>query len=130
MENQNSIESSVVLIIEDDPLLSKLYARKFTQEGFSPLVALDGETGLDIAIKNKVDIILLDLMLPRLSGIEVLEKLRQDPKGREIKVLALTNISDPNEKKKVMDLGAKDYLVKAKQSPEEVVKSVKHYLEN
>ncbi len=117
-----------ILIVEDDPVLSKMYSEKFKFEGFNVRTALNGEDGLEMALIEKVDIILLDLMLPRLSGSELLAKLRQNEKGKNIKVIALTNLAEAEEKNKVLSLGALDYLIKAMQTPEEVVTKVKTHL--
>jgi DNA-binding response OmpR family regulator len=120
--------SPVILLVEDDPVLSKMYTEKFKFEGFNVLSAGNGEDGLKMALTQKVDLILLDLMLPRLSGNELLAKLREDPKGKDITVIALTNLAEQEEKDRAMQLGAKEYLIKAMQTPEEVVKKVKDYL--
>lgn len=117
-----------ILVIEDDPVLSKMYMEKFTSEGFNVLIALDGESGFDMAVNNKVDIILLDVMLPRVSGIDLLKKLREHEKGKNTLVVVLTNLADPEEKKRALDLGVKDYLVKAMQNPAQVVDKVKEQL--
>lgn len=117
-----------ILIVEDDPVLSKMYTEKFKFEGFNVFTALNGEDGLQMAISQKIDMIILDLMLPRLSGSELLAKLRQNEKGKNVKVIALTNLAETEEKEKVLSLGALDYLIKAMQTPEEVVKKVKTYL--
>jgi len=118
-----------ILIVEDDPVLSKMYSEKFKFEGFKVITAANGEDGLKLAISGeKIDMILLDLMLPRLSGSELLAKLRLDVKRADTKVIALTNLAEQEEKKKMMDLGVLDYLIKAMQTPEEVVKKVKSHL--
>lgn len=117
-----------ILIVEDDPVLSKMYTEKFKFEGFNVFTALNGEDGLQMAISQKIDMIILDLMLPRLSGSELLAKLRLNDKGKNVKVIALTNLAETEEKEKVLSLGALDYLIKAMQTPEEVVKKVKTYL--
>ncbi len=128
MEDQGLQDASVILVIEDDPILSKMYTEKFTKEGFKVITALDGETGLDMALSNKVDMILLDVMLPRMSGIDLLKKLRDQEKGNKTLVVVLTNLADAEEKKRAMELGAKDYLVKAMQNPGQVVEKVKEHL--
>jgi CheY-like chemotaxis protein len=121
-------QTQVVLIVEDDPVLLKMYTEKFTCEGLSGLKARDGEEALKVALEQKVDIILLDIMLPRMSGTDFLEKLRQDPKGKNIPVVALTNLTEEGERQKAIKLGVKEYLVKAMQTPEQVVGKVKKYL--
>lgn len=127
---ENKQDLPVILVIEDDPILIKMYLEKFTNEGFKVLTALDGETGLDIALKNEVDIILLDVMLPKMSGIDLLKKFREHEKGKKTLVVVLTNLADPNEKERALNLGVKDYLVKAMQDPGQVVSTVKGRLKS
>ncbi len=121
-------QKKVVFIVEDDPVLLKMYTEKFTFEGFKVLNARDGEEALKIATSEKVDVILLDIMLPRMSGTDFLEKLRQTPEGKEIPVVALTNLAEEDERQKALKLGVEQYLVKAMKTPEEVVETVKNYL--
>lgn len=128
MDETPAQDLPTILVIEDDPVLSKMYSEKFTNEGFNVLIALDGESGFEMAVNNKVDIILLDVMLPRVSGIDLLKKLREHEKGRNTLVVVLTNLTDPDEKKRALDLGVKDYLVKAMQNPAQVVDKVKERL--
>lgn len=130
MEDQGNKELPVILVIEDDPILSKMYSEKFSNEGYKVLTAMDGETGLDMAINNKIDIILLDVMLPRVSGIDLLKKLREHEKGKNTLVVVLTNLADPDEKKRALNLGVKDYLVKAMQNPGQVVDKVKSRMQD
>lgn len=120
--------SKVVLIVEDDPILSRMYTEKLNFEGFKVLTGRDGEVALKIATEQTVDMILLDIMLPKMSGTDFLERLRQHPKGKSIPVVALTNLTEEEEKKKAIDLGVKEYLVKAMQTPEEVVAKIKVHL--
>jgi len=117
-----------ILIVEDDPVLAKMYSEKFKFEGFNVIIAANGEDGLKLSLSEKVDMILLDLMLPRLSGTELLTKLRSTPGGKSIKVIVLTNLAEQEEKDKVVSLGALEYLIKAMQTPEEVVHKVKEHL--
>lgn len=122
-------EKPTILVIEDDPILVKMYREKFTSEGFNVLTAVDGESGLDMALKSKVDIILLDVMLPRMSGIDLLKRLREHEKGKNTLVMVLTNLADPDEKQRALNLGVKDYMVKAMQNPGQVVSKVKQRLD-
>ena len=105
-----------------------MYSEKFTFEGFSILNAKDGEEALRVAMSNNVDVILLDIMLPRMSGTDFLEKYRQDPKGKNIPVFCLTNLAEEDEKQRALKLGVCEYLVKAMQTPEQVVEKVKKIL--
>jgi len=118
-----------VLLVEDDPLLVKMYSTKFGAEGFEVFIAQDGLDGLNSAITNHPDFIILDVMMPRLSGIDMLKRLRSDPQGANIPVLVLSNLSQEDEAKKAIELGAKEYLVKANFTPGEVVSKVRLYLQ-
>ena len=121
-------ESKSILIVEDDPVLLKMYTEKFGFEGFRVLNAKDGEEALRVAMSEVVDIILLDIMLPRMSGTDFLERFRTSLKGKDVPVVALTNLAEEQEKQKALNLGVKEYLVKAMQTPEQVVEKVKKYL--
>lgn len=120
----------VILIVEDDPVLLKMYSEKFGFEGFNVITAKDGEEALRVSETENVGIILLDIMLPRMSGTDFLEKFRVTPKGKIIPVVALTNLAEDQERQRAMKLGVKEYLVKAMQTPEQVVQTVKKYLAN
>jgi len=118
-----------ILIVEDDPILLKMYSEKFMFEGFKVLNAKDGLEAIETALgTEKIDIILLDIMLPKMSGTDFLEKLCQDTKGKNIPVIALTNLAEDKEKQRAIKLGVKEYLVKAMQTPEQVVEKIKKYL--
>jgi DNA-binding response OmpR family regulator len=121
-------DQKTILIVEDDPVLLKMYSEKFIFEGFKVLNAKDGEEALKIAAGESLDAILLDIMLPKMSGTDFLEKFRQSGKGRNVPVVALTNLTEEAEKQRAMKLGVKAYLVKAMQTPEEVVERVKSCL--
>ena len=121
-------EAKVVFIVEDDPILLKMYTEKFTFEGYKVLSARDGEEALKLALSEKIDVVLLDIMLPKMSGTDFLEKLRENPKGKDIQVVALTNLAEEEERQKALNLGVKEYLVKAMQTPEQVVEKVKKYM--
>jgi len=125
---QDNLGKEVILIVEDDPVLLKMYSEKFTFEGFSVLNAKDGEEALKVSLESKINLILLDIMLPKMSGTDFLAKLRQDPKGKEIPVIALTNLTEEEERQKAIKLDVKEYLVKAMQTPEQVVSTVKKYI--
>ena len=117
-----------ILLIEDDPLLVKMYMAKFETEGFEVKSAEDGEEGLKMALMGWADIILLDIMMPKLSGTDMLSKLRQDQKGKDIPVLVLSNLSQQEEAKRALSLGVKEYLIKADYTPSQIVDKIKKYL--
>lgn len=114
-----------ILIVEDDVFLSDLYKTKFNLEGFEVFAAYDGEKGLELAEKNQPDIILLDLILPKLGGFAVLEHLKANKQLKTIPVILLTNLSQKADVENGLRLGAVDYLIKAHFMPSEVVTKIK-----
>jgi two-component system phosphate regulon response regulator PhoB len=118
----------IILIVEDDPVLLKMYSEKLGFEGFKVLNAKDGEEALSVSESEPLNIILLDIMLPRMSGTDFLEKFRLTPKGKDVPVVALTNLAEDAEKQRALRLGVKEYLVKAMQTPEQVVQTIKKYI--
>ncbi len=120
--------SKVILIVEDDPSLSNLYDEKFKKEGFQTLLARDGAAGLNMAITKNPDFILVDMLMPKMTGMEMMEKLKASPTGNKIPVIFLTNVAEKEEKEKAIHLGAVDYLAKAMHSPEDIVSRVKKNL--
>jgi len=117
-----------ILIIEDEKILADMYKEKFEMTGFKVFLALDAEEGLIVAKKEKPDLILLDILLPRESGISFLEKIKKDSDISSILVVAFSNYDDPQTKEKAKELGAKNYLIKTNFTPEEIVKKIKEYL--
>lgn len=117
-----------ILMIEDDPLLVKMYRTKLASEGFEVIEAHDGEEGLKLALERVPNVIILDIMMPKLSGTDMLRKLREDARGKNIAVIVLSNLSQEEEIKKAMAYGIKEYLVKANFTPSQLVDKVKQYL--
>jgi DNA-binding response OmpR family regulator len=117
-----------VLIVEDDVFLSGIYQKKFEMEGFKVIMAGDGEAGWQAAKKKKPDIILLDILLPKLDGFAVLEKLKKDADTKNIPVILLTNLGQKDDVEKGLEQGAADYLIKAHFKPSEVVEKVNKIL--
>lgn len=118
-----------ILIIEDDNFLLSMYATKFEKENFEVLSAEDGEKGVRKALKDQPDLILLDIILPKMDGFEVLKKLKSQKETKDIPVILLTNLSQRDDSKKGLSLGADDYLIKAHFMPSEIVDKVKKYLQ-
>ena len=121
-------KKTVVLIVEDDPALAAMYDEKLKKEGFDTLIAKDGAMGINLAITKNPNFILLDVLLPKMNGLEMLEKLNQSPIGKGMPVIVLTNVAEREEKEKALELGAKAYMVKAMHSPEKIVNEVKKFL--
>lgn len=113
-----------VLLVEDDSFLSNIYKTKFELEGFKITTAEDGALGLELAKKKKPDIILLDILLPKMDGFMVLEKLKADSAIASIPVILLTNLGQKDDVDKGLKLGAVDYLIKAHFKPSETVEKV------
>ena len=124
----NDTARKTVLIIEDDPLLSKMYEAKFISEGFNVLKAADGEEGMKVAIASHPSLLVLDVMMPRLSGIDMLVELRKDVWGKTVPVVIISNLSEQNEGDKAKTLGVLEYLIKANITPGELVETAKKYL--
>jgi DNA-binding response OmpR family regulator len=117
-----------ILFIEDESALQKTFGDFLEKEGFELISALDGETGLKLAEKEIPDLILLDLILPKMEGIEVLKKIRENPKTKDIPVIVLTNVDDFEKLEKSLELGVKAYLVKTDFTLEEVLQKIKEEL--
>lgn len=119
-----SLRKPIILIIEDDLELRELYEQRLRLEKFDIRLAPDGQTGLELALKEKPDVILLDLRLPKLNGFEFLEKLKQNPAIKNISVVVLSALWQDEDKKRALDLGANLYLVKSETVPKEVVETL------
>ena len=105
-----------------------MYADKFRVEGFEVFIADNGAARLKLAKEKAPDLILLDVLLPKMSGFEVLQELNKDQRSKNIPVILLTNLSQKEEVTKGLELGAKDFLIKAHFMPQEVVAKVKSVL--
>jgi len=117
-----------ILFIEDESALQKTFGEFLSQEGYQVISALDGQIGLELAKKEKPDLILLDLILPKLHGFEVLKKLDEDPETKEIPVIVLTNLEGMGDVEKALELGATTYLVKENYSLEDILEKIKQTL--
>jgi CheY-like chemotaxis protein len=117
-----------VLIIEDDPLVSRMYQTVFEFEGFDVELARNGEEGLEKLKKNKPKMVLLDVMMPKMSGIEVLQEMKADPKTKNIPVVVLTNLSGDKDAEKALELGAVKFIVKSKNRPKQIVAQIREIL--
>lgn len=118
-----------ILIIEDESSLQKSLGESLTQEGYKIIAALNGEIGLKMAAKEKPDLVLLDLILPKINGFDVLKTLKNNPETKSIPVIVLTNLEDMRDIERVLELGATTYLVKANYSLEEITDKIKQLFE-
>ena len=113
-----------ILLVEDEEIMIGLLQKKLTQEGYEILVARDGEQGLEAIKKNKPDLILLDIIMPKMGGFEVMEEMSKDPEIKDIPVIVISNSGQPVELDRAQRLGALDWLIKTEFDPREVVVKV------
>lgn len=118
-----------ILLVEDEKVLIEMYKSKLEQAGFEVILAPDAEEGFNIAKKEKPDLVILDILLPKGDGISFLEKLRDDLETTPIPVVAFSNYDGVETKKKAFDLGVLDYLIKTNYTPKELVERIKTFLE-
>ena len=117
-----------ILVVEDNESLCNVLADTFTDEGFEVKTALDGEAGLEAAKEWKPDVMLLDLLLPKKDGEDLLKELRQEEGGDSVAVIALTNSEDSEKVYNLMNLGVTDYLTKSDWELSDLVEKVKEKL--
>lgn len=117
-----------ILIVEDDPLMSRMYQKIFTFEGYEVMMAGDGQEGLEKARSGKPTMILLDVMMPKMNGLQVLEKLKADPETKGIPVVMLTNLAGQQDAETALTKGAVKYIVKSEYEPKQVANMVKEIL--
>jgi len=114
-----------VLVVEDTELLRRIYADRLAADGYNVVTAADGLEALAAVRSGDVDLILLDLILPRVSGLEVLETVKKDPRLRDIPVVVLSNLGQDEDVERCIALGAADYLVKNDSRPADVSDKIK-----
>ena len=118
----------VLLVVEDDKFLRELIVRRLVKEGFSVREAVDGESGLVALREDPPHLVLLDLILPGMGGFDVLEVVHKDPKLSAIPVVVVSNLGQREDVERARSLGARDFLVKAKYTPAEIVDRVREIL--
>ncbi len=114
-----------VLLIEDEELMVNLLEKKLAQAGYNVFVARNGEEGLKIMRETKPDLILLDIIMPKMGGFEVMEEMNKDDNLKGIPVIIVSNSGQPVELDKAERLGARDWLIKTEFDPGEVIEKVK-----
>jgi CheY-like chemotaxis protein len=117
-----------VLIIEDDPLMIRMYKKIFTFDGYTVETAGDGEEGLTKIRSFMPTIVLLDVMMPKLNGLEVLAKIKSDPDLKKIPVVMLTNLAGQQDIDKALEMGAIKYIVKSEYDPKQISDMVKEII--
>jgi len=117
-----------ILIVEDEEVMINLLERKLSQEGYKVETARDGEEGLGKMKKDKPDLVLLDIIMPRKGGFEVMEEMQKDKQLKDIPVIVISNSGQPVELDKAKELGAQDWLIKTEFDPQEVIEKVKNQI--
>ncbi|MEI7758607.1 MAG: response regulator [bacterium] len=121
---KDSENKKKILLVEDDNALADVYLNRLTSEGFDVRRVDNGEDALAAAVEFHPDLIVLDVMMPKISGFDVLDILKNTPATAQIKVMMLTALGQESDQKKANDLGADDYLVKSQISTSEVIKRI------
>lgn len=121
--------SKIILLVEDDPFLNSLLKTRLTNEGFTVLNAADGDQALEMMKKEKLDLVLMDLILPKKSGFEVLEAVKEDPKAPKVPAIIISNLGQEEDIIRGKELGAIEYYVKAKTSIDDLVSKIKEHVE-
>ena len=120
-----------ILLVEDDPFLSSLLKTKLQKNGFEIILATDGEMALEMFKKTNVDLILLDIILPKKTGFEVLEEIQMDPQlqSKKTPVMIISNLGQEEDIERGKELGVVEYFIKAKISIDDLVQKVKSFFE-
>lgn len=123
----SSQTSKTILLIDDDTVLRNMYEQRLKMDGYTILTAGDGEEGFELFKVNKIDLLITDIMLPRVSGTELVEKVRKDKKGKTLRIIAWSNLSNEEEQGKLEKLGVSEYLLKNSISLDQLSETVKKY---
>ena len=126
--NTPSPKRRTLLLIEDNPLLVGMYQAAFAEHGVAALMATDGETGIALAAEHQPDLIVLDLLMPGMSGFDVIAALQRSPKTKDIRIVVLTVVTDDAAREKCKALGVADYLIKPDLRLAEIVERVMAHL--
>ncbi|MBP9738705.1 response regulator [Candidatus Saccharibacteria bacterium] len=117
-----------ILLVEDDEALAQMYLMRLQAEGFDVSHVANGEEALSAAVKYRPDLILLDAMMPKISGFDVLDILRNTPETANVRIIMLTALSQPKDKERAESLGVDDYLVKSQVVIADVIERIRHHL--
>ena len=118
------MEKKNILIVEDDNFVAEVYLAKLTEMGYEAILAQNGEEGLVALKKDKIDMILLDILMPIMSGMEMLEEIKKNEEWKNIPVILLTNVGEKESIQKVREMGVKNYLIKSHFTPAEVIEKI------
>lgn len=128
MDTKNTASSKKILLVEDDDALANVYLMRLKAEGFNIVRVSNGEDALAAAKEHKPDLVLLDAMMPKVSGFDVLDILRNTPETANLKIVMLTALSQESDKERAQGLGVDDYLVKSQVVITDVIDRVKYHL--
>ena len=117
-----------ILVVEDDKYLRDVIVEKLKKENYDVIEAIDGETGWQMTVNNKPDLVVLDIILPVLNGFDYLARVKKDQEVSKIPVIILSNLGQVEDIERGKSLGAKDYMVKAHFTPTDLVNKVKQYV--
>ncbi len=127
--NNNGSSNKKILIVEDDEFLREFYQELLQEEGYVVDVAAEGETAFKKIKENEFDLIVLDIMLPKKDGLQILRDLKiTPPKSKDVPIVVLTNLGQDAVIRQCFELGAKGYLIKSALNPDQVLVEVKNYL--
>lgn len=119
-----------VLIVEDDVFMARMYLKIFSHENFEVVMASNGEDGLNKAREIKPDIMLLDIMMPKMNGFQVLETMKKEPALMNIPIIMLSNLAGDQDIEEAKNKGATDYIVKSNYTPHQIIGMVNKVLES
>jgi CheY-like chemotaxis protein len=124
------MKSKKILIVEDDKFVAEVYLAKLAEMDYLTVLAGNGEEGLRALSSEKFDLILLDILMPIMDGVEMLGEIKKNEKWKDIPVILLTNVGEKDSIEKVRRLGATDYLIKSHFTPSEVIEKIESVFKN
>ena len=119
-----------ILLVEDEPFIVETYTHELEKSGYTVDVAEDGQKGLDLILNNQYDLILLDIMLPEIHGVDLLQKIKDLPDKKNTPVIMLTNLGQESVIEKSFNVGAAGYVLKINALPTQLVEKVKNFFES
>lgn len=122
------LNEKVILVVDDDPTLLGMYVERAKAEGAIVIEARNGEEALTQAMQNHPHLILLDIMMPKINGLDVLKELKSEDDTKNIPVIILTALADPQKHALGMQLGASDYIIKSETMPMDVIEKIKRLI--
>lgn len=125
MDTSNNEGKKKIMIVEDDSFVMDIYRTKLTEAGFDVIEATNGMEAMKKIENHKPDLMLLDIVMPYMDGLEVLKKVKEDGRFKEVPIILLTNLSQKEDITKGLGLGASDYLIKSHFTPSEVLEKIK-----